>query len=278
MINLLILCRGNVTRSPFIAGYLDHLYKNSRLADKVELEIDSSGIEGKWNRPVHHRVLEKGLELGFDLSLYRSKHSDLKALEKADLIFVVDTHQYNRFKRIYSHLLPKTFHLHEFGQEENFDFLDFEDPSALNKEEDFQIFFKFAETEVIRVWDFLSNKLTGLYEQKQPIAASNFYKQDLAKESIEKRYGLITRRFHPVCPNCQSKRIRRIRREGFAQRNIWPQLNGFPYHCGQCNTDFILFIGAELKSTSRSAKKMRKWRSFMNEEKGGGRRDNMDAY
>jgi len=266
MEKVLVLCRGNVTRSPFIGGYLSYLYRSSNLHQKVRLEFDSSGIEGRLNHPVHPRILQRGLELGFDLTLYRSKHSDLKSLEEADLIFVVDTRQYVRFKKIYTHLLKKTFHIYEFGRDVDVETQDIEDPSELNTEEDFQMFFHFAESEVIRVWNFIENTYLRCEKEKIPFSLKIFYKTHLSPEETEKRYNFWTRRFHPLCPYCQSKRLKRIKRKGFIQRKILPKFNAFPYHCGNCNRDIILFVGAEIKSSQRRDKKLEKWREFLKSE------------
>jgi|GEM_PF-1699569 len=263
---ILVLCRGNVTRSPFIAGYLNYLYRNSDLVDKVHLEFDSSGIEGKKNHPVHPRVLERGVELGFDLSLYRSKHSDLKLMEEADLLFVVDTKQYSRFKKIYTHLLHKTYHIYEFGRETDIESIDIEDPSELNTDEDFAEFFRFGEAEVNRVWNFIKGTYNRFEFENEPFTLKVFYKHHLKPEETERRYGFFNRRFHALCPHCQSKRLRRIKRKGWLQKRFLPRFGGYPYHCGNCNRDVILFIGSEIKSSHRREQKLEKWHNFIKME------------
>jgi protein-tyrosine-phosphatase len=267
MIKILILCRGNITRSPFVAGYLNYMYRNSKLYSENLLDIDSSGVEGKHDRPVHPRVLERGLELGFDLSVYRSKHSGLKAFEAADLIFVLDKRQLDRFVKVYSHLLYKTYHLYDFGRKQAEEVLDFQDPSEENREEDFKVFFKFAEPEVKRVWSYLEAKYQECKAENVPFTGEVFYKKNLPTDVQVKRYRNLSRRLFPMCPYCQSKRIRRVKREGFMQKKVWPLLNGYPYHCGNCDKGFILFIGSELKSTRRESKKQAAWNFFEEREK-----------
>ena len=267
MINILVLCRGNITRSPFIAGYLNHLYRQSEFYHKVELEIDSSGLEGKTVRPPHPRVIDRGLELGFDIGSYRSKHSDVEMMEKADLIFVVDEKQYERFKKVYTHLLKKTYHLHEFGRDEDNESIDFEDPSKLNREKDFVQFFKFAESEIKRVWEYIEQMIREAGSAGITLTPETFHKKENVEEESEIKYRGLSRRLYPMCPFCQSKRIRRVKRKGLLKKKIYPQFNGYPYHCGNCEKDFILYIGPDLKSTRRGAKKMEKWRNFIEKDK-----------
>ncbi len=266
MIKMLILCRGNVTRSPFIAGYLNHLYRSSDLHDKMELDIDSSGIEGKFIRPPHPRVIERGLELGFDLGLYRSKHSTIKSLEKMDIIFVVDAKQYSRFKKVYTHLLSRTFHFYAIGRDETVETKDFEDPSESNSDMDFAEFFRFTEPEIERVWEYIEQKYRESEAAGIEFNAELFTKRGLTEEETEFKYKRFSRRSFPLCPYCQSKRIRRVKRKGFLRRKVYPRLNGYPYHCGNCDKDFILFIGADLKSGQRSSRKADKWKNFLKSE------------
>lgn len=267
MIKILILCRGNITRSPFVSGYLNFLYRNSPLFKETLLDFDSSGIEGRHSRPVHSRILERGLEIGFDLGIYRSKHSTLKEYEKADLIFTLDSRQYERFTKVYSHLLEKTYHLYAFGRDEKTEVIDFEDPSELNNEEAFQKFFLFTEAEIKRVWEYFLTQYEKCKAEKIPFKAEVFYKKNLDNETTARKYGYLTRRFFPYCPFCQSKRIRRVKRQSYLQKRIWPKLNGYPYHCGNCEKTFILFIGADIKSSRRQTKKEAAWAVFEEKEK-----------
>jgi len=266
MIKVLILCRGNVTRSPFIAGYLNHLYRNSDLHDKMELDIDSSGIEGKFTRPPHPRVIERGLELGFDLGLYRSKHSTIKSLEKMDIIFVVDKKQYSRFEKVYTHLMARTFHFYAFGRDETVKPIDLEDPSESNTETDFNVFFRFTEAEIIRVWEYIEQKYREAEAAGTEFNAELFTKTGLNEDETEFKYKRFSRRSFPLCPHCQSKRIRRVKRKGLLRRKVYPRFKGYPYHCGNCDKDFILYIGPDLKSGKRSSKKSEKWKKFIRSE------------
>ena len=264
---ILVLCRGNITRSPFIAGYLYHLYRKSELKDKIHFDIDSSGIEGKRNLPVHPKILEKGLELGFDLGLYRSKHSDLKAYQKADLILVADSQQYRRFRNHYPNLMEKVFKIYDFGREEIEESLDIQDPSHSEVGFTFEEFFEIAVSETERIW----NHILQVYHRSQAESAEFsqklFCKPKSEREASGWSYSMFTKRFFSLCPRCQSKRIRRIKRKGFLQRKLFSFFNGYPYHCGTCGKDSILYIGAEIPSKRKNDAKRSKWEAFMEAEK-----------
>lgn len=267
IIKILVLCQGNITRSPFIAGYLHSLYRKSGLADKIRIDIDSGGIEGKVNMLVHPEVLEKGHELGFDLDMYRSKHSDYQAFEDADLIFVVKKRQYSRFENNFPNLIHKVYHLYSFGRSEGIDLIDFEDPSHEKNENSFDEFFDLIQREVERIWKYMEDTIELAIAEGRPVKSDLFHKPIDKSVSILKGYNIITKRFKPLCPKCQSRRIRRIKRKSYFQKKIFPKLNGYPYHCGACDKNFILFIGAEVYSQHKKDKKSELWQKFIETEK-----------
>jgi protein-tyrosine-phosphatase len=234
--------------------------------DKFHLDIDSSGIEGRFNSPVHPHILQKGLELGFDLAMYRSKHSNLKALERSDLIFVVDSQQLRRFEKTYSHLMKKVYHIYDFGRDGEYERQDIEDPSHKDVEEEFEDFFQIAISETERVWEYIKGVYLKSEAEGTEFTSALFEKKGHSPQEFKHRYNFFTKRLFPICPYCQSKRIRRVKRKGYFQKKVWPRFSGYPYHCGHCNRDVILFIGSDIPSKRRSDEKRRKWESFMQEE------------
>ena len=278
-IKILVLCRGNVVRSPFIACYLDYLYRTSGLADKMKLELDSSGIEGKTNYPVHPRTLAKGRELGFDMSTHRSRHANMKTLAEADIILITHKRQQRRFKEYMPHLMYKLFHLYDFGR----DYYpegkkDIEDPSQLAKggkfgvvsEEDeqkaFDEFFEIIIPEVKRVWEYLKQVYLESLENNRDFNARLFLRKNQELSLAKVHYNFFTRFSFAMCPYCQSRRLKRNKRVGFIQRRILPLFNGYPYHCGRCKRNFILFVGAKAFSRKRSGRKENTWKRFIDKE------------
>lgn len=264
VLRILFLCRGNVTRSPFMAGYLHHLYRNSEITDKIMLEVDSSGVEGKYNIPVHPRVLEKGFELGFDMAMYRSKHASLRLLKNADIIIIFDSQQLKRFKNSYPQLLDRVHHALEFGREEKVEEINIDDPSHKNTDEVFERFFSIIIPETERMWEYIKSIYYEAVKEGKEFGPELFNKKEKSINHKELRnYNFFTKRTFPLCPHCQSKKIRRIKRKGFLQRRILPIFNGYPYRCGNCNRDIILFIGSEIRSKKRSKTKQEKWQRFI---------------
>ena len=265
-LKILILCRGNITRSPFMAGYLHHLYRNSDLADKIELFIDSSGIEGKENLPPHPEVINKGHEIGFDLDLYRSKHSTYRSFEDTDLIFVANMRQYSRFTKNFPNLMHKVFHVYEFGRTADIEWIDFEDPSHVSKIT-FEEFFSFSMSEIERVWNHIKNTMEQVIAEGKPIEPSLFHKEIDKSKLLLNGYNIFTKRFRPLCPYCQSGKIGRTKRKGLLQMHVWHRFNGYPYRCGSCKKKFILFVGSEIHSHRKSIAKQELWSKFIESEK-----------
>lgn len=266
VLRILFLCRGNVTRSPFFAGYLNHLYRTSELADKIYLDVDSSGLEGKSNRPSHPKILQKGLELGFDLAMYRSKHATFKIMKEMDIIFVVDSKQYKRFEQLYPTLLPRVFHILGFGRSSEYDLLDIEDPSLYDSEEEYEKFYKIAISETERIWEYIKQVYYQAEAAGQEFGPKLFWKSPEVETPKKRRYNFFTKRLFPLCPHCQSKRIRRRKRTGYFQRNIFPLFGGFPYRCSNCGRNSILLVGSEISSRRRSEEKKLKWQRFLEAE------------
>ncbi len=71
-------------------------------------------------------------------------------------------------------------------------------------------------------------------------------------------FGTFSSRFKPQCPYCKSKRIRRQPRRGFLQRHVYPFFLGYPFHCGSCQTNFVLFVGRNLTKNTKSAGRVRR--------------------
>ena len=43
-----------------------------------------------------------------------------------------------------------------------------------------------------------------------------------------------------LCPKCRDNHPRRIEREGFMQKHIYPWLGYYPWNCRHCNNYFLL--------------------------------------
>lgn len=103
--SVLIVCFGNIYRSPFAERYA-----KSRLPDSITIE--SAGYFPKSGRRCHQRAVDIAAEFGIDMADHSSKIIDEKMVQEADLILTFD--QENR--RTLVDMFPSTRHkIHYLG-------------------------------------------------------------------------------------------------------------------------------------------------------------------
>jgi len=84
---VLMVCLGNICRSPMAEGVLRHLSKDRN----VTLEIDSCGTNGFHNgEPADKRAIANLSEKGIDISDLRSRQIQKSDLDTFNQIFVMD--------------------------------------------------------------------------------------------------------------------------------------------------------------------------------------------
>ena len=91
MTRILMVCLGNICRSPLAEGILRHQANEAGLA----LEIDSAGTSG-WHAgdPPDPRSQESALQHGIDISQQRSRPFEPADFDRFDHILVMDTSNY----------------------------------------------------------------------------------------------------------------------------------------------------------------------------------------
>ena len=82
--NVLVLCYGNIYRSPFVANRL------ASLLDESKWTIRSAGFYNKTDRPCADDFIILSKKLGVDLSKHRSRQVSEVDLQWADLIVIMD--------------------------------------------------------------------------------------------------------------------------------------------------------------------------------------------
>jgi low molecular weight protein-tyrosine phosphatase len=82
--NVLVLCYGNIYRSPFVAAKL-----SSRL-DNTDWKIRSAGFYNKVNRPCADEYIELARQFGVDLASHLSCRLNAEDIQWADLIVIMD--------------------------------------------------------------------------------------------------------------------------------------------------------------------------------------------
>jgi len=87
--SVLMVCMGNICRSPTAEGVLRHLVREAGLQDAVY--IDSAGtIDYHVGSPPDERSARHALDRGYDLSSLRARQVQARDFERFDLILAMD--------------------------------------------------------------------------------------------------------------------------------------------------------------------------------------------
>ncbi|MDP8205225.1 MAG: hypothetical protein P9L92_01070 [Candidatus Electryonea clarkiae] len=263
----LILCRGNISRSPLIEYYLKHLYLNSDVDDKIDLDFTSGGIESKKDILIDIRIAQRFSLMGIDVSQHRSRQATFGDLKSADIILVTDKQQYNRIKNYFPQFSINTHHINTFNKSSQIEARDLVDPANLEEEAAFEKFFLEALMATESVFNYIVEVYREAEEKGVDFVPELFFKKGNDIETgFYGKYTFLKRRKIPMCPFCQSRRLRRNTRNGFIKRRLLPFFKGYPYHCGYCKRDFILFIGSH-GITKDSKRSDAKWNKFIENER-----------
>ena len=110
---LLVLCYGNIYRSPLVA-YL--LARDPRLEG---FAIDSAGFYPEEGRPCEPRYLQLLAQRGYDLSFHRSSVVDETRLAAASLVIIMDRHNRGLLGPFGQTIIDKTDWLGSFGDRDS---------------------------------------------------------------------------------------------------------------------------------------------------------------
>jgi glycosyltransferase involved in cell wall biosynthesis/protein-tyrosine-phosphatase len=102
--HVLMVCHGNIIRSPFAASLLARA-----LTDSPSVTIASAGLDAERGRPSHPVAVQAAAALGIDLSGHRAAPLTPEAVDRADVIFVMDVPQLVALKRRFPVARHKTF-------------------------------------------------------------------------------------------------------------------------------------------------------------------------
>lgn len=120
---VLLVCYGNICRSPMAEGFLNRmLEKNGK---SVEVKVISAGLHAYGGSPTAEAIETMRIE-GIDISDFMSKQLTEELIEEADLILTMRKQYSDDILSRYPEAEHKVFTLKEFaGETEN---LDVEDP------------------------------------------------------------------------------------------------------------------------------------------------------
>jgi len=94
---VLVVCHGNICRSPYAAALLDRELTQSA---QSAIRVESAGFVG-WGRPCPPMAVEVAAARGLDLSKYRSNRLTPPGVSVADLIVVMDRLQARALRRVF---------------------------------------------------------------------------------------------------------------------------------------------------------------------------------
>ena len=87
MMDILMVCTGNICRSPMAEGLLRQMLSKKRAAN---VHIHSAGTHGLDDQPAAAFAIQAAAEMGIDISGHRARSLDRDMVSKADLILVME--------------------------------------------------------------------------------------------------------------------------------------------------------------------------------------------
>src|SRR5689334_11092453 len=106
-VTVLMVCMGNICRSPTAEGVLRHLVREAGLEDRIG--IDSAGtLDYHVGSPPDERSQHHARKRGYDLSNLRARQVSRRDFEKFDLVLAMD---WQNLKELEAQCPPQ--HLHK---------------------------------------------------------------------------------------------------------------------------------------------------------------------
>ena len=128
---LLVLCYGNIYRSPFVEAYL-----KTNIRDNLDLDICSAGFFPKQGRKSSGDYIELAKAYKIDLSHHKSTVVDDELIRWADAIFIMDGKNYKLSLMLDPGAEKKIIWLGSLNSNDN---VEIQDPYNKTKEEQIKI-------------------------------------------------------------------------------------------------------------------------------------------
>jgi protein-tyrosine phosphatase len=127
MKKVLVVCTGNICRTPMVGALLERELAQAGWQDEVI--VDSAGTYAVVGGSASTGSVIAMAERGLDISSHRGKQLDWSLIEEADLILVMEEHQRRSIFTTWPKALRKTFLLSEMAGEHD----DIDDPYRLEQ-------------------------------------------------------------------------------------------------------------------------------------------------
>jgi protein-tyrosine-phosphatase len=107
---ILVVCKGNICRSPLAEAYLKCLIEKHG----VPIAVQSAGLETSFGKPAHPLAQVVGTQGGLRLDKHATQPLHKEQVERADMIIVMEWRQRNRVLKLYPQAGSKVFLLRQF--------------------------------------------------------------------------------------------------------------------------------------------------------------------
>lgn len=114
MFKTLMVCTGNICRSPIAAGLLDH-YLPEDLKQRVE--VTSAGTHALHGHPAEEHALLAMDKIGIDISHHRARQVTKRIVRESDLILTMEAAHAARIRRLIGRKQSKPRVISEFNSE-----------------------------------------------------------------------------------------------------------------------------------------------------------------
>lgn len=111
MASILIVCTGNICRSPIAEGLLRHHLQARGVGD---VQVASAGVSGWDGSPASTEAVEALAERGIDISSHLARRLGRQTIDSADLVIAMAEEHRREMARIAPSAGPRTFTLKEF--------------------------------------------------------------------------------------------------------------------------------------------------------------------
>ena len=108
--SILVVCKGNICRSPLAEAYLKHLVEKHGLPTTVQ----SAGLETSFGKPAHHFAQTVGADGGLMMDKHATQPLHKEQVQQADMILVMEWRQRRRVIKLYPEAKSKVFLLRQF--------------------------------------------------------------------------------------------------------------------------------------------------------------------
>ena len=96
--NVLMVCLGNICRSPLAQGVFENMSKN------FKIKVDSAGVENYHaGYPPDSRSINIAQKNGIDISMQKARQIETKDFNDFDYIFVMDKENFHDVRELFSY-------------------------------------------------------------------------------------------------------------------------------------------------------------------------------